>query len=75
MCDIHVCKVVGYKSTFKNLKLSIMAVTNMKKEVKKRFPFTRASNKFISALQVPVWQAQSPEFKPQSYPLRKISLK
>jgi hypothetical protein len=50
-----------------------MAVTNMKKEVKKRFPFTRAS-KFMGALQGPAWQVQSPEFEHQAHPLRKISM-
>jgi hypothetical protein len=54
--------------------INVTAVTNVKKEMKKTIPFTRGSNKFLGALQVPALQAQIPEFKPQSHPIRKISL-
>jgi hypothetical protein len=40
----------------------------VKKEMKKTIPFTRASNKFLGAFQVPALQEQSPDFKPNPAP-------
>jgi hypothetical protein len=66
----YTCGIVtGYKSKYKNVWLFYTAVINVDNKMRKTIPFTRASNKFHSAL-----LGGSPEFKLQFHSLRKISL-